>query len=120
MPEDPFTKTEGYPGLWSTLNLPRFCKVSDKFLEISIVLDQSVEDKAIDVTGGRILREDGIKKRGIANRADDQLVDLLWRSEAYKENIDPQNDEEKNRRSKENGLDLQKGFPFIKGIWKPL
>jgi len=48
------------------------------------------------------------------------LVYLLRRSGAYKENIDPQKDEEKNRRSEEKGLDLQKGFPFIKGIWKPL
>ena len=56
--------------------------------------------------------KDGIKKRGIANRADDQLIDFLRRFGTNENNIDPQENKKKDRGDKEKGLDFQKGFPF--------
>jgi hypothetical protein len=58
------------------------------------------------------LSKNGIKKGGIANRTDDQLVHPLRRSGAHEDNIDPQEDEKKDRRDEEKGLDLQRVFPF--------
>jgi len=40
------------------------------------------------------------------------LVDPLRRSGADEDNIDPQEDEKKDRRDEEKGLDLQGVFPF--------
>jgi hypothetical protein len=118
VPEDTFSKKEGYPGLRSTLNLPGFCQFSYKVLKISIILNQSVEDKGVDFTGCRILSKNGIKKGGIADRTDDQLVDPLRRSGADEDNIDPQEDEKKDGRDEEKGLDFQGVFPFIKELSK--
>jgi hypothetical protein len=40
------------------------------------------------------------------------LVDLLRRMGAHKDNIDPQDDEEEDRRDEEKDLDPQGKFPF--------
>jgi hypothetical protein len=64
------------------------------------------------------LSKNGIKKGGIADRTDDQLVDPLRRSGADEDNIDPQEDEKKDGKSKKQGLDLQRRFPFIKELSK--
>ena len=58
------------------------------------------------------MSKNGIKKGGIADRTDDQLVDPLRRSGADEDNIDPQEDEKKDGRDEEKGLDLQGVFPF--------
>jgi hypothetical protein len=80
MPEDALSQEEGDFRFRAFLDLPRFRQLSDKTLEVSVVFDQAVENKGVDVAGGRILGKDGIEKGGIANRTDDQLVDLLRRS----------------------------------------
>jgi hypothetical protein len=46
------------------------------------------------------------------------LVDPLRRSGADEDNIDPQEDEKKDGKSKKQGLDLQRRFPFIKELPK--
>jgi hypothetical protein len=89
-------------------------------LKIPVILDQSVENKAVDITGGRVLRKDRIEKGGIADRTDDQLVDLLWRSRTNKDNIDHQKDKKKDGRNEKKGFDLQNRIPFKKRFLKPL
>jgi hypothetical protein len=112
MPEDTLSQEEGDHRFRTFLNLPGFCQFSNKVLKISIILNQSVENEAVDVTGGRILGKNGIEKRGVPNRTDNQLVDFLGRFGTNEDNIDPQENKKKNGRDKENGLDLQRGFPF--------
>ena len=52
MPEDTLSQEEGDFRFRAVLDLPRFRQFSDKALEVSVVLDQTVEDEGIDVTGG--------------------------------------------------------------------
>jgi hypothetical protein len=49
VPEGTLSKKEGYLGLRSTLNLPRFGKVSNKTIEVSVIFDQPIEDEGVDV-----------------------------------------------------------------------
>ena len=60
--------------------------------------------------------KDGIEKGGIADRTDDQLVDLLRRSGADENNVDPQEDEKEDGRDKKKSLGFQTRFPFIKEL----
>ena len=52
MPEDTLSQEEGDHRFRTFLNLPGFCQFSNKVLKISIILNQSVENEAVDVTGG--------------------------------------------------------------------
>lgn len=89
MPEDPLPEEESDHRFWTFLNLPGFGQISHKVLKISVIFNQSVEDEGVDFAGSRILSKDRIEKGGITDRADDQLVDLLWRSGANEDDIDP-------------------------------
>ncbi len=114
MPVYTLSQKEGDFRFRAFLDLPGLCQLTHKVLQISIVLDQTVENKAVDIAGGRVLGEDRIEKGGIADRADDQLVDLLWRSRSDKDNIDYQKDEEEDGRNEKKGFDLQGRFPFVR------
>ncbi len=59
------------------------------------------------------MRKDRIEKGGVADRTDDQLVNLLWRSRTNKDNIDYQKDEEENGRDEKKSFNLQVKTPFI-------
>ena len=108
------TLSQGKSNLWffTFFNFPGFRQFSDKALEVTIVFDQSIENEAIDVTGGRILGKNGIEKGGIADGADDQLVDPLRRSGTDEDNINPQEDEEKDGEDEEKSFNPQRTFPF--------
>ena len=64
------------------------------------------------------MRKDRIEKGGIADRTDDQLVDLLWRSRTNKDNIDHQKDKKKDGRNEKKGFDLQNRIPFKKRFFE--
>ncbi len=55
MPEDALPQKEGDLRFRPCLDLPGFRQNSDKILEISVVFDQTVENKTVDIAGGRIL-----------------------------------------------------------------
>jgi hypothetical protein len=60
------------------------------------------------------LCENGIQIGGITNRTLDQLIDLLGRAGANKENTDSYEKEKKDGRNEEKGFDFQKRIPFTK------
>jgi hypothetical protein len=112
MPEDAFSQEESDDRFWTFLNRPGLRQFSDKTVKIPVVFDQPVEDEAVDVTGGRILCKNGIKKGGIANRALNQLIHFLRRLGANEDNTDRKQQKKKDWRNEKKGLDLQGRFPF--------
>jgi len=92
----------------ASLDLPGFRQFSNETLEVSVIFDQAIEDEGVDVAGGRILGKDGIEKGGVADRTDDQLVDLLGRPGADENNIDPQEDKKKDGKDAEKRFDPQR------------
>jgi hypothetical protein len=76
-------------------------------LEVSVVLDQSIEDKAVDIARGRILGKNRVEEGGISDRADDQLVHF-WRGPIpYEKETDPDQKEKEHGRNKKKSLDPQ-------------
>ena len=119
VPEDPFAKKEGDLGFWTMFQLPGFCQLSHKTVQVLIVLDQTVKDEGLNVTGGRILGKDWVQERGIADRTDDQLVHLRSRPGADEKKADPQQEEKEDRRNGKKDLDLQEVLPFgLCGSWQ--
>jgi hypothetical protein len=118
MPEDPLTQKERDLRFGPLLDFPRFCQFSNKILEVSVVFDQAVEDEAVDFAGSRILCKNGIKIGGVTNRTLNQLIHLHGWPRADKNDIDHEKNEKKYGRDKENFLDFQKGFPFLKEFKK--
>lgn len=116
MPEYSLAQKESDLGLRSILNLPRLCEFSNKAVEVLIIFDQPVEDEGVDITGGRILSKNGIEKRGIPDRADDELVDPWVGLIAFIDQGDQQQNEKKEREGEKESLDLQGIFPFERDI----
>ncbi len=114
MPEDPLTQKERDLRFSPLLDFPRFRQFSDKPLEIPIVFDQAVEDEAVDFAGSRILCKNGIEIGSVTDRTLNELIHLHGWPGADKNDIDREEDEKKYGRDKENFLDLQRGFPFIR------
>jgi hypothetical protein len=108
VPEDPLSQKESDFGFRPLLDLPRFRQIADKILEVSVVLDQTVENKTINVAGGGILGKNWIEIGGITDGTFHELVDFLGWTDADKNDIDPQKDKEKYGRNKEKGLGPQR------------
>jgi hypothetical protein len=112
MPEDPLTQKECDLRFSPLFDLPRFRQLSNEVLEVSVIFDQTVKNKTVNIAGGGILGKNWIEIGSITDGAHHQLVDFLEWSGADKNDIDREKDEKENRGDKKNRLDLQKRFPF--------
>jgi len=92
VPEYPSPEKEGDLRFRSRSNLPGFCKVPYKSLEISVIFDQAVKDEAIDIARSGVLGQDRIEIRSVSDRTDNQLVDQRGRAGTHKDKIDPEKD----------------------------
>jgi hypothetical protein len=118
VPENALSEVKSDLGLRTSLYLPRLCQFSHEALKIPVIFNQSVEDKAVNIAGGRILGEDGVEKRGIADGTDDQLIHLLRRSGPDEEDVNPQEDEKEDREDGQESLDLQRKALSMRAFMK--
>jgi hypothetical protein len=95
MPQNSLAQREGDDRLRTGIDLPGFCQISDKVLEIPIIFDQSIENEPVDVAGSRVLGEDRVEKGGISDGTDEELIDLLDGPETYKNNADSHENKKK-------------------------
>jgi hypothetical protein len=98
VPENALAEEEGDDGLRTGLDLPGFCQISDKTVEVPVVLDQTVEDESVDLAGSGVLGQDGVEKGSITDRTDDELVDPQARSMFFEYEAEDQDDEKKSRK----------------------
>jgi hypothetical protein len=112
VPEDSFSQKEGDDRFRADFDVPGFCQISHKAIQVSVVFDQSIEDEGVNLAGGRILGKDGVEKGGIGRVADNQLVGSRMGTEGFKDEAGYKNNKKEQRKGKKKNLNLQRTSLF--------
>jgi hypothetical protein len=67
MPKDSLPKKECDLRFRPLFDLPGFCQNPHKIFEVFVVLDQTIENQSVNLTGSGILCKNRIEKRGVTD-----------------------------------------------------